>query len=232
MAVNLFGAGSNKHVFDRLRTVVVCVFVGSGVIPVVAKLPQLTALGINHRSDDGLEDDWEAVAKSFKVLRSLSVLTVTPNQLRPLLAAATHLPPSLESLQLMVVKSQQRERPCESSDPEDAMRRLAIDGSSSTDAAAPGNGTDGVVGGSDDEMRVADGPAAPANLRHLYFGYQLLDRSTPDRPSMPASEFFGWLPPRVALAGELATPPVGYVAPSCGSPIVPASQDAHGWALA
>jgi len=278
MAKNLFGLGSNKQVSDTLRTVVVWVFRPCGVIPNLAKLPRLTALGINHRMSTGMEDDWVAVAKSFRALRSLSVMTETPDKFRPLLAAAAHLPPSVESLQLLAVKWPQRGRPCDSAYPGSFLRRISVDERSSTNAPAVRNGgTDGGggrgiaeggssgssssggdhnggsggIGGSGDDgdggcsssgggcangggdgAGVTDGPAAPESLRHLYFGYWLTDRSMEDRASVPASDFFGWLPPRVVLAGELATPPVGYVAPPGGSDIVPASQDVCGWALA
>jgi len=278
MANNLFGQGGNKHVCDALRTVVVWVFRSSGVIPILAKLPRLTALGINHRMSSGMEDDWVAVAKSFKALRSLSVLTETPDKFRPLLAAAAHLPSSVESLQLMAVKWPQRGRPCDSAHPGPFLRRVSAKEPSSADASAvcnggadggsggghaeggsggssssggDGNGGGGGSGGGSDDggggsrssgggcandggdgAGVTDGPAAPASLRHLYFGYWLVDRSVLDRPSVPASNFFGWLPPRVVLAGELAAPPVGYVPPPGGSAIVPGSQDVCGWALA
>jgi len=225
MTLAMFGPTTRLHSSSALRTLVLRPLVDRPFLPHVARLPHLAHLALNFDYTDCIGNRPADVAAlgAFPALRSLSVFARDFDGLRPLLAAASRLPASVTTLRLMVDTWLARGRPWGHFDlaPE---RRVAVADDGRTAGAAAG--ASGGVGGA------AAGAAAPPGLARLYFGFSRTERATPGRAPLPAAAFFALAPPGLVLAGELASPPVGWVDPPGGSPVVPAAGWVCGWALA
>lgn len=222
MTLQLFGPTSRLGSSTALRVLVVLPF-ESAHLPHLARLPHLEHLAMNWTTPANvLAEPAEASALAdFPALRSLSVYTFDFDALRPLLRAASRLPPSVATLQLMV-------------DSWPAQGRVVVTNRARKKSVKTSGDGDGASVGRQEKAQdkgMAGGAVAPAGLRRLYFGYLRTDRAADGRASVPADAIFSRRPPGVVLAGELASPPVGWVEPPGGSAIVPAEGWGSGWAL-
>ena len=231
MTNQLFGPTARLYELGALRTLVVLPF-QSAHLPQLAQLPRLEHLGLTCPFSAAAGDspgDADALA-AFPALRSLHVYGRDASDLRPLLAAAHRLPSSVTSLALMVDVWAAQGRPRPNRRAAEAGGGGTV-GASTTSAATHPDAGGGRGGGDKDGSGGDNAPPAPAGLRRLYFGYSRTKRELPGRRPVPVGALFARCPPELVLAGELASPPVGWVVPPGGAAIVPGAGWMSGWAL-